>query len=149
MKTQELMLSPWEGVDENDLVIPMWQEAHNEITILIVDKNGNHYFELSAEKMSITNRDEIANNFGLFIRTFKYYPQLLHTAIYEQAFHNFINFARSGMCITNDGNYAYYQYLWVKFGPVEKPIITTILGLHPTNINQNEADIIYMKEFVR
>lgn len=149
MNTQELILTPWEGVDLNNLFIST-EQKDNGITILIVDRNGNHYFELSAEKMSITDEDDNTCKFGLFIKTFKDYPQLLNEEIYKAALENFMNYAKWGMCITNDGYLAYYQYLWAKLGQNEDPVIARILGLCPTPTNQNEKDIIiYMKEIIR
>lgn len=151
MKTEEAILTTWVGADLNDLYIPMGQNAHNEITILIVDKNGNHYFELSAEKMSITDNDDNADNFGLFVKTFKYYPQLLNEKIYSEAFKNFMNFAKSGMCITDSGNFAYYQYIWAKFSSTEeeKPKIVEILRLTPIIDNQDTESTIYKKRIIR
>lgn len=148
MNTQELILTPWEGVGLIDLFIST-EQKDNGITILIVDRNGNHYFELSAEKMSITDEDDNTCKFGLFIKTFKYYPQLLNEEIYKVALENFMNYAKWGMCTTNNGYFAYYQYVWAKFDPNEDPEIVEMLGLCPTNQNQNERDIIYMKEIIR
>lgn len=150
MNTQEVILTPWEGVDLKDLRISKRQETHDEITILIVDRNSAHYFELSAEKMSITKEDDNKGRFGLFIKTFKYYPQLLNEEIYKTAIKEFMNFAKFNRLIINNMlGCPYFQYVWAKFGPTKKAVIATKLGLRPTNINQNEADIIYMKEFIR